>query len=258
MKEIKIAPIFNQSEPGVWDAFLRVRRAAMRMNYKYDMSHEECADAIREYQNAWHRRSHNFAFGAYCDEILVGFIQGDCVQNVATIRGLYVLPDFQSRRIGEKLLRHGEKAVVHGARSLDLVSLGGALNFYTKRGYRPLYSGSNEFIKKISYAPVCEAIPVFKPTATIKKAFATISHHTNEKREAFITTMEKRPMFLYVDIDSNIQAYAIGGLPQTENQFKIVQFNIAKCQPTEIIRGHLTRAFENAGKLHSIINQKSK
>ncbi len=258
MTEVKIAPIFNQSEPGVWGAFLRIRRAAMRVNYNHEMTNEECEYAISEYQNAWRRRSHNFAFGAYCDGQLVGFVQGDCVQNVATIRGLYVLPEFQSSRIGEKLLRHGEKAGAYGARSLDLVLLGYALNFYKKYGYRPLYSGSNEFVKKISLAPACEAFPVFKPTAKIKNACATILHRANEKNEPFNPSVDKGPIFVYLDINSNIQAYAIGGAPNKENQFEIAQFYVAKYQPTEFIRGCLNRAFENAAALHSIINQKSK
>ena len=72
MSEIKILPIFNQSAPGVWDDMLRVRIAAMQYNYNIRLTDEELADAMSDFQKSWRQLSHNFAFGAYDGDRMVG------------------------------------------------------------------------------------------------------------------------------------------------------------------------------------------
>ncbi len=257
MKNIKIVPIFNQSVPGVWDDFLRIRKNAILMNYGHTLTQGECENFIRDYENAWKKRAFNFAFGAYNDTEMVGFVQGDCMKSVATIRGLYVLPEFQTQNIGSVLLRHAECAAQYGARSADLISLGNAINFYVKKGYSPIFRGSNEMVKKMTGGGHCDTIPVFKPTAAILRACDRISRDNNTIFNANGGDFGHRNMFVYVDVHSEIQAYAIGEMSDSD-KYNITEFNISKHQPVNIIRARMERAFAAVAGLHAIYNQKTK
>ena len=65
MKEINFIPIFDQTAPGVWDDFMRIRVAAMRENYGHDMSATDYAHYMRQYQDDFARHQYNVAYGAY-------------------------------------------------------------------------------------------------------------------------------------------------------------------------------------------------
>lgn len=243
MTDIEILPIFNQAVPGIWDEFLRIRIAAMRENYNYKMNAGDCDIAMKEYVSGWGRRSYNFAFGAYAGSEMAGFVQGDCVGNVATIRGLFVHPQFQGRRIGARLLRYGETAAAFGAKSLDLVAYAGAMNFYVHVGYTPLQGVSNHFVKKIPAAQF-GIIPVFKATGDISRACGQIAGARGASFNASVVNAHHNPMFVYMDANSRIQGYAVRTDSASNNDSQNLELHIAPNQSAQFIRGRLIREFD--------------
>lgn len=210
MSDITIFPIFNQAVPHVWDDFLRIRIAAMRVNYNIEMTADEIARAMCDMQAAWNRYAFNFAFGAYDGANMVGCIHGDCSQRVASIRHLYVLPKYQGQRIGSRLMNAAEGAASVAAKSLDLVSLGHAEEFYRKRGCTaPL--NTNVFVKNIVGGGRCQAVPLFWCPTYVSRACDDLSHVSNCSFDVGAVNQEHRPTFVYRDVDSNIVGYGIVG-----------------------------------------------
>ncbi len=210
MSDITIFPIFNQAVPRVWDDFIRIRIAAMRVNYNLEMTADDIAHAMQEMQSAWNHYAFNFAFGAYDGADMVGCIHGDCSQRVASIRHLYVLPEYQGLRIGSRLMSAAEAAVSVAANKLDLVALGHAEDFYKKRGCTsPL--NTNVFVKDIVGGGRCQAVPLFWCPTSVSRACDDLSRVSNCTFDAGRVNQEHRPTFVYRDVNSNIVGYGIVG-----------------------------------------------
>ncbi len=210
MSEISIFPIFNQAVPYVWDDFVRIRIAAMRVNYNVEMSADDIARAIQEMQENWKRYAFNFAFGAYDGANMIGCIHGDCSQRVASIRHLYVLPQYQGQRVGSRLMNAAEAAVSVAANSLDLVSLGHAEDFYKKRGCTsPL--NTNVFVKNIVGGGRCLAVPLFWCPASVSRVCDDLSRVSNFSFNANDVNQGHQPVFVYRDVNSNVVGYGIVG-----------------------------------------------
>lgn len=241
MTNIKIVPIFDQSQPNIWTDFLRIRAATMRENYNIEMSPTETADALNEYQSAWSRRAFNFAFGAYRGREMIGFVNGDCMSSVATIRGLYVLPEYQSQHIGSALLKSAESVSAFGAKNLDLVALGNGVGFYDKFGYSPinLYGGAtNHYVKKINSANKCVVLPVFHITKLIGNACDKIAADNKTNFKGRLSDFHNSPIFIYLDYQSNITGFALG----TQ---RIEQMHVALHTSKEIAFRRFGTEFEN-------------
>ena len=129
MTDVNVYPIFNQRTPGIWDDFSRIRGAAVR-----DLGPNAWSDDVaREfYKTLAVELPYSFAFGAWDGGDMVGFVQGTIQKQQATINCLYVLPDYQSARIGGRLLHQAETAATIGAKWVDLVALPRAENFYRR------------------------------------------------------------------------------------------------------------------------------
>ena len=106
MDEITIIPLFNQ-DPVIWNNFLSVRCDAIRGAYNHELTSGECDFMLKDLAKAWHRRAHNFAYAAYHDKTMVGFVQGDCMSNIATMRGLYVRSEYQKCGIVSAFRQYG-------------------------------------------------------------------------------------------------------------------------------------------------------
>ena len=166
MNQIKIVPIFDQTAPGIWDDFLRIRAAAMEFNYNYDLSSDEKSNALSEYKSEYSRASYNFAFAAYDNIEMVGFIRGNGIGATATIKCLYVLPDYQRHHIGHNLLTAAERSIAPAYKNIELISLWHAEKFYQHHKYTTKY-GTNKYIKRVD-DPYCFNVPLFGFPARIK------------------------------------------------------------------------------------------
>ena len=218
MSDIKIFPIFNQAAPGVWDDMLRVRIAAMQHNYNLRLTDNDIANAMSDFQTAWKRLSHNFAFAAYDGDKMVGCLNGDIQNKTAYIRHLYVLPEYQGQRVGAGLLHAAEKATSVSARQTDIVSLGGAEKFYRRMGYTsPI--GTNNYVKKLS-APKCATVPIFHCAPSFARACDKLLHGTGKMTERSHINREGLPVFADYDINSTVRAVCV-----SENGAVVIRTN---------------------------------
>lgn len=242
MGKIDIVPIFNQAAPNVWDNFMNIRMAAMHHVYSYKMSSSEHEDALKQMMLGWKKRSFNFAFGAFDNGDMVGFINGDCVDNVATIRGLYVLPECMSQKVGGRLLKIAEKIGSFGARSLDLVSCQKSKTFYEHYDYTPITEGSNRYMKKItsSNKPHCATLPVFYITQKLDKTIKKISSANKSSFDAEHVNNLHAPMYMYIDADCAVQGVLLGN----DKNYEVLQLEVAPHQPKSFIESRLNREFE--------------
>lgn len=213
MDEITIIPLFNQ-DPVIWNNFLSVRCDAIRGAYNQELTSGECDFMLENLANAWHRRAHNFAYAAYHDKTMVGFVQGDCMSNIATMRSLYVRPEYQKCGIGRQLLQKAERTAGLGAHNIDLVAMFGAMNFYQECGYSPLIINGqriNRFQKEINCLPHCATLPAFCATPDIKKACNKIAKDNKKIFNPDDIKTAHKPAYVYLNYDGTITAYGVDG-----------------------------------------------
>ena len=202
MSEYRIIPIFNQSAPGVWDDFLRIRSATMTADYDMPLLAEDIAYAQKEYAHNWKSRSGNFAFGAFDqDNNMIGCVHGVVTQNVAHLGHLHVEPKYQGRRLGRRLLAAAQDAAaIMGARHIELISMSKARHFYEKMGYRGL--SWTEYKKAVS-GPRCVTAPVFYCKPALGRACGLTPDTVKQINKLH------SPMFVSYDHQSNVNGYAV-------------------------------------------------
>ena len=204
MSDVKIFPIFNQSAPGVWDDFLRIRVAAMKYNYDIQLSDKELQNALAALQ----KTKYPFAFGAYDDDKMVACIHGSIQPNSAEINHLYVLPEYQGQKIGIKLLQSAEAAISLTTNTVELISLGNACKFYEKHGYTSP-EWTNKFCKNVKKSGNGRVSPVFVPSASLIRQMAKISNKPATLFDKTKLSTERTPIFVYRNLDSKICGFAI-------------------------------------------------
>lgn len=207
--EIHIFPVFDQAAPGVWYDFASVRAESAMVQYPTLATQKSIADYLEDCESSWKKKSFNFAYAAYHDDKMVGFIQGDVVDRVGYIRDLFVLPEYQKMRIGHNLLTSGETAAAMGARDLDLVSLIHAETFYKAHGYTTLY-GTNRLGKvadtrKLSYT----TLPIFKCTPKVIHECEQIAKQNGVKFDKTLVSKLHRPMFICTGHNQRIDGYIV-------------------------------------------------
>lgn len=203
--EIKILPIFNQSAPGVWEDFAHVYASTVRATYNHHVSDTDIADCIAKDRAAWRRNGLKFAFGAYDGADLIGFIQGDGNTRCVTVQSLYVLKEYQSMHVGMRLLNAAERALAPVAPKIELIALGGAMNFYKKHGYSsPL--NTNAFSKKLIGGGVAGVVPVFKCLGGVSRVCGQIS----QSFDAASINTNHVPMFVFQNCAGRVLGYAVG------------------------------------------------
>lgn len=207
--DIQIFPVFDQSAPGVWYDFASIRTESAVVKYPSLATQESISGYLEDCESSWKKKSFNFAYAAYHDDKMVGFIQGDVVDRVGYIRDLFVLPEYQKMRIGHNLLTNAETAAAMGARDLDLVSLVYAEPFYKAHGYTTLY-GSNRLGKPTSQHGLSYAtLPIFKCTPKVIQACEYIAKQNGVKFDKTLVSKLHRPMFIYAGHNQRIDGYIV-------------------------------------------------
>lgn len=204
MKEINIVPIFKLEQPQIWNDFWQVRVAAMRTNYNVELTAFQYSCAIEEFNKFFHERPFNFAFAAYDGDKIVGCINGDALNGDAHIRHLYVLPEYQGKRIGIRLLTAAEKASSLVAIRMHLTSLKDAKTFYAKYGYTRGET-DNQFIRSLSNVGHLSTTPVFDCTPKINRACKKLSADFDYE----MVKCTGAPMFVSRDCLGRINGYSV-------------------------------------------------
>ena len=193
----EIKPIFTQSA-NICRDFARIHMSHLSSVGK-DKLHFNLANA---YLNAWNTETNVFAFAAYINKEMVGFITGSLNgQNMFT-RSLYITPQYQGYGIGAGLLDSAENAASLIAPNMALFSLNGAVGFYQNRGYKnTTVLGRVMKIKKLSNAT--GVIPVFQWCNKLQSKL-NVKFDVN-----LLKNPEHQPIFVYVNTQQKIDGIAI-------------------------------------------------
>ncbi len=234
MSEIIIRPIFNQSVPGIWDDFIRIYSTALYEIYGIRTTDKDIATKRGEYQKAWTKKPGCFAFGAYDGKDMIGFVTGATAAARSELVDLFLLPGYQGCGIGSNLLKSAENAVSLHDNKLYLISMGYGrlLDYYKSHGYKTLYA-DNVFVKDLK-KPNCYVTPVFSLSKRICKYCTSIATQSNTVfYDGWVNDLHS-PMFVYVDVNFDIQGYAIAN-----DAGVIKQYAIASRQPADFISRRL-------------------
>lgn len=200
MKEVNIIPIFNNKEADIVQDFVRIKTATMTAEHRRATSRAEIRTQVEEHINA---RCPQFAFGAYVGDKMVGFIHGKAHGRFATIQSLYVLPKWQGKGLGRRLLNNMERAMSLSCSEIELVSLAGAMDFYRRHGYGTPF-GSSVYVKSRLTLPSCESVPVFRCPKVLADKFQQL----NPKFDAAYVNVQHQPLFAYYNVDNKVVGYA--------------------------------------------------
>ena len=202
MSDIYIQPIFDQSAPGVWDDFLRIRNATMTADYNMPLTDSDIIVAHQDYEQNWQSYSGNFAFGAYdADHNMIGCVHGVVHKNVAHLQQLHVDPQYQGQHIGRRLLTMAQDAAsIMSARYIELISMSKARLFYESMGYKGL--SWTDYQKNLSY-PRCVVTPVFHCNPVLARACGLDKEVVKQVNKSCL------PMFVSYDHQSKVNGYVI-------------------------------------------------
>lgn len=211
MKDVKIIPLLNQAAPGVWDDMCRVQGVTTQIVYNKSVDPRKYEIELRE---EWRKYKFSFAFGAYLDDEMVGFIRGDVRRRTATIQDVYVLPDYHKLHIGKQLVSAAENAVSIKAHHIDLVSFWSAMDFYRKLGYVPVpgkgFAICNKMGKRVTPSGVCQVVPVFYPTARVVWPCVRIAQQHGATFGKSFVDCRSDAMLVYIGADCNLRGYLVG------------------------------------------------
>lgn len=197
MKHIWIVPLFNQT-PFFWSEFVSIQNKSMQGSYGYVATPEEAAFEISKLNSSWRRFSSHFAFGAYDGNRMVGFINGVISRNVATVKGLYVLPAYQKRGAGARLLSAAERAASIHVNSMELFAVDGAAGFYEARKYTVAPS-TGQHAKSMRGAMEDIVVPVFYCRPDMARHYQGLAAGYDLEFDADDVNVRHMPMFVYVD-----------------------------------------------------------
>ena len=196
----EIRPIFNQND-SIWRDFTRIEMTSESVKYGYVLNAEDERRIMFSHRQEWNRGKYKFAFGAYHDGEMVGFVNGYLLdRNTMYLRNLFVLPEFSGNGAGSQLLNGAERTSLLVAREMDVVSLHGAASFYAKNGYR-VCDGRSMYkdLKKSSTG----VVPAFE-WHTSRRAKLTFDVDVK-----FLSKEKYQPKFIYLNLNQEIEAVAL-------------------------------------------------
>ena len=216
LSTVNIYPIFDQSIGQTWERFAEITWSCMRQSYpgtSYD-KHEINMD-IDLMKDSWNTQVGNFAFGAYnANNEIIGFTNGYVDGATASIERLYVLPQYQRKNIGTRLLRAAEHAATISAKRVELIPLSKSHDFYSEHsGYARMENG---FYGRNIQPAKCETLPVVHAhDKNVRNIASFIEKHPSRgtpkytKKDIRTIIQLHVPVFIWVDISSQINGVAI-------------------------------------------------
>ena len=217
--KFEIRPIFDQkADDAIWHDFTHIGMTCEKVKYDYRLDDKDAERVLACHKDEWGRYKTKYAFGAYHDGKMIGFIKGFLLDKYDMyIRNLYVLPQYNGMGIGKVLLKSAEGSAYPFALNMNIISLPGAVTFYLQNGYR---NYDNRSLDKSLNKPVTGVVPVFK-----------WQHFVHTKLnfgvdKQLLKMNEKQPKFIYVGPNSEIEAV---GLKTVEGE-NVIWVNPNKCK----------------------------
>lgn len=219
MKQINVYPIFDQSAPSVWSDFVNIKYSALRYSYGFEFPAENRADNIEWLKSAWNNGVPHFAFAAYDNDKMVGYIRGGMNAHFATIHDLYVLPGYMKQGVASRLLASAEKAASIVTHDIQVMALKGAASFYQLLGYSLLSVADSVYKKSLWGYIGPDIVPVFWCTDKIAKQCQEIASDCKFgcKFDASDVNEKHLPMFVRLDSTDGLIGYMVGKYGTPDN-----------------------------------------
>ena len=233
-QDIRIVPIFNQMKnPKIWTDFTRLEMLCDTVKYGYSVDNSDKKRIYDGHVNDWKNEKYNFAFAAYDDKIMVGFVNG-FIENRSEmyLRNLYVNPQYNGIGIGKRLLEQSERAANLIVSNMSVRSLSGAVSFYADCGYET--PDDRYMLKKLPHSLI-GVVPVFKTMLGGMRAKIKAPYDKKILRQC-----KNQPIFVYVTPDREIDAVAV----QTPDKEITIWTNEHNRGMADFYRKQLLRAFE--------------
>ncbi len=206
--EITLFPIFNHKSQEVWDAFCDVKMRSWNGTYGIQTTDQDRNNTMAEFRQWTARDGHTFAFGAYAETQLVGYIRGTYRLNSIKCHDLYVLPEFQHMRIGRRLMTTVEQTYRLSAHHINLLAMGYSGPFYQKLGFGSPAHDDN-YVKILKKTSIYGVIPVFKLTQNTIKDCSIFNAQAGTKLSKDAINPNHSPIFIYYDEGRRVDGYAI-------------------------------------------------
>ena len=230
--EIKIIPVFDQRQRGIWRDFTRIEMLCDREKYRCNMNTEDENRIYYGHILNWTGQKNNFAFAAYDGVKMIGFASGYLANSSDMyLQNLYVEPKYNGMGIGGHLLEHAENCANLVAKNMTLISLNGAISFYKQHGY--INYDNRNMLKKLPLQ-ILGTIPVFKPMGRLNAKIKT------EFDKAVVKECKNRPVFVYVSQNREIDGIAV----KTKSGENKIWLNGAKRSMHDFYQKQLLRALE--------------
>ena len=139
--DIKYKPLFDQTEPGIWETFAEIEMAA-RADHGLTFDEGDVANIFYHYRKDW-AESNNIAFGAYLNGNMVGFTKGHMIDpKEYKLDSLFVRPELQRQGIGRKLITLFENSAALNGGYVQGLCYEWAETFYQRQGYTTIHGKS--------------------------------------------------------------------------------------------------------------------
>ena len=196
----QFVPIFNQSRQ-IWTEFVHIECVTDEEMLDYYTDKEGKKRIMHNYAFKWRASKYSFAFAAYHDEQMIGFVDGYLEsRNEMWLDSLYVLPKYQKMGIGTNLLKMAERTSSIVANRINLIPLSESKNFYIqKNGY-----GYRGYMGKDLSDFATGVVPVFQ---WIKRNF---NFAMNVKVDGYMLRKnEHQPTFVYLNERGQVDGVAL-------------------------------------------------
>lgn len=210
----------------------------MRANYDLRYKKSDIAEMHDKFQSDWQKNAISFAFGAYgWGGKMIAFSCGHFEQRTVMLDSLYVLPKFQNKKLGVRLLQHVETAAALQAGTINLTSLPRAEQFYVRNGYNPVMGAcgyTNNYTKAIR-KPVYSVQPIFSGgNKAVQKACTELNEN------AILQIKHNHlPMYVYTD-ESGLITGHIAALP--DGHANAATNDTVRNRLASVLNGYLSRA----------------
>lgn len=205
-----IEPIFKPSET-VYNEFVRIEaQCDIDRGLKVD---DFVKNAIRsDHRKEWKEENNHFAFAAYHNEQMLGFVTGFMQSKNMYLSHLYIDPMYQDFGIGSELLKTAENSASIITRHIELFPEYNAVDFYEKHEYKNF---KNVVMVKQLSESIRGVVPVFQWHENLQ-AKLNFKIETSEWNKQY----KYQPIFVYVNKEYKIDGVGIR-LPNGEAMVKL-------------------------------------
>lgn len=235
--DIKYKPLFDQTEPGLWETFAEIEVAA-RAAHGLVFDEAGVANILYHYRKDW-EESNNIAFGAFLDGKMIGFANGFMLEpGEYKLASLFVRPEMQRQGIGRQLIKNFENSAALDGSYVQGLCYEWAEPFYQKQGYITIHGKSSGIEMNKKLPKLGKGVyPMFSKWHTKDIRPKVSGLHVDKK---LLNDSLRQPLFVAVNENSQIDVVGV----KTKDDVDVVWVgdkipeNLKKCREMSV-RWHL-------------------